>query len=67
MRAPKAENPRGVGGMLPQKILKPRGSEVLFSALFMRYFFNNLLSEIIWPFCLLFLGLIFHDQIPNIF
>ena len=26
----------GVGGMLPQKILKPRGSEMLFSALFMR-------------------------------
>ena len=33
---------RGVGGMLPQKMLKPRGSEMLFSALFMRSFFNNL-------------------------
>ena len=27
---------RGVGGMLPQKMVKPRGSEMLFSALFMR-------------------------------
>ena len=33
---------RGVGGILPQKMLKPRGSEMLFSALFMRSFFKNL-------------------------
>ena len=31
----------GLGGMLLQKILKPRGSEMLFSAFFMRYFFKN--------------------------
>ena len=30
-------------GMQPQKMLKPRGSEMLFSALFMRYFFKNLI------------------------
>ena len=33
----------GVRGMLPQKMLKPRGSEMLFSALFMRSFFKNLI------------------------
>ena len=31
--------------MLPHKILKPRGSEMLFSASFMRYFFKNLISS----------------------
>ena len=31
--------------MLPQKILKPRSSEMLLSALFMRYFFKNLIES----------------------
>ena len=34
---------RAVGGMLSQKMLKPRGSEMLFSALFIRSFFKNLI------------------------
>ena len=41
----RAELLGGLGGMLPQKILKPRGSEMLFSASFMRYFFKNLISS----------------------
>ena len=31
--------------MLPPKILKPRGSEMLLSALLMRYFFKNLIES----------------------
>jgi len=31
----------GSGGILPQKILKSRGSEMVFSAFSMRYFFKK--------------------------
>ena len=38
-----ARTSKGIGSMFPQKLLKPRGSEMLFSALFMRHFYKNLI------------------------
>ena len=32
----------GSGGILPPKILKPRGTEMVFSTLSMRYFFKRM-------------------------